>query len=367
MRHLLALAGLLVLSPALVAATQPTPELQALDDALPGTLINDPSRLDWSVFGSGVSSKAIKGSTAPGGGALQIIVPKKGATLYEIGTNAPVTAAIQPGQRITVAFYARTIKADTPDGQGIIGVRFQQNAAPYPGFGDARQTIGSDWKLYEVTAVSDRLIPAGQAVIGFQLAAAKQVIEIGQTIVVEGAASIVAKATASVAAPGTSLLLPQLAGKGTPVNDPAATNWDYYGAGTTHKLVAAKGMPGDSATQFTVPAVGKNPYDSGVNVPLIEKVEEGDIMIVAVLARTISAETADGLGRIAVRVQQNTAPYPGFGEHMLSIGPNWKLLQIKTQAKISIAKGQAAVALHLAGAKQVIEIGRVYVLNGVAP
>jgi hypothetical protein len=367
MRLFLILAVLLAASPAMAAAKQPTPELQALDDALPGNLINDPGRLDWAVFGAGASSKAIKGSTAPGGGALQITTPKKGATLYEIGTNAPIMAAIQPGQRITVAFYARTIKADTPDGQGIIGVRFQQNAAPYPGFGDMRQVIGGDWKLYEVSAVADRAIPAGQAVVGFQLSGAKQTIEIGQTIVVEGATSIVAKASAATTAPATSLLLPQLVGKGTPVNDPAATNWEFYGAGTTHKTVIAKGMPGDSATQFAVPVAGKNVYDSGTNVPIAEAIAEGDIMIVAVLARTISADTPDGLGRITVRVQQNAAPYPGFGEHVLSIGPNWKLLQIKTQARLSIPKGQAAVALHLAGAKQVIEIGRVYVLNGVAP
>lgn len=34
-------------------ADQPTAELQALDDALPGTLINDPTRLDWQIFGAG--------------------------------------------------------------------------------------------------------------------------------------------------------------------------------------------------------------------------------------------------------------------------------------------------------------------------
>ena len=367
MRHLPALAALFLLSPALQAATQPTPELQALDDALPGNLINDPSRLDWPVFGAEAASKAIKGSAAPGGGALQITSPKRGATLYEIGANAPITAAIAAGQRITVAFYARTVKADTPDGQGIVGVRFQQNVAPYAGFGDSRVSIGTEWKLYEVTAIADRPIAAGQGVVGFQLSGAKQTIEIGQTIVVEGAASIVPKSGAAPAAGGTPLMLPQLAGKGTPVSDLTGANWEFYGDATARKPVPAKGLPGDSATQFIIPAVGKNVFDSGVNVPLADGIEEGDIMLVAVLARTISADTPDGLGRIAVRVQQNSAPYPGFGEHVLSIGPTWKLLQIKTQARLSIAKGQAAVALHLAGAKQVIEVSRVYVLKDVAP
>lgn len=364
MKRMAVLGAALLLVPTWGAAKQPTPELQALDDALPGTLINDPARLDWTVFGAGATSKAIKGSAAPGGGALQITTPKKGTTLFEIGTNAPIIAEIKPGQRVTVAFYARTIKADTPDSQGVIGLRFQQNIAPYGGFGDTRVTIGKDWQLYEVTAVAERAIPAGQAVVGFQLAGAKQTIEIGQTIVVEGASSIVAKpVTTSVPTP---VMLPQLAGKGTPINDPANLDWGFFGAGT-HKTVAAKGMPGDAANQFTVPAAGVNPYDAGASVPIGEGINEGDVLIVAVLARTISADTPDGFGKLGIRVQQNAPPYPGFGEQKLSIGPNWKLYQLKTQARIGIAKGQAAVGLHLAGAKQVIEIGRVYVLNGATP
>jgi hypothetical protein len=354
-----------ILAPQPVAAKQPTAELQALDDALPGNLINDPSGLDWVVFGSDAQSKAVKGTTAPGGGALQITTPRKGATLYEIGTNAPIMSAIIPGQRITVAFYARTLKAETADKQGVIGVRFQQNAAPYPGFGDTKLAVGPEWQLYEVTALSDRVIPAGQAVVGFQLSGAKQTIEIGQTIVVEGASTIVAKGgTTRIPTP---VMLPQLEGKGSLINDPASTKWEYYGASVTHKIVPAKGMPGDSATQFTISTVGANAYDSGVNVPIAGAITEGDVMIIAVLARTVSVATADGLGKLGLRVQQNSAPYPGFGEHMLAVGPNWKLFQIKTRANISVPPGKAAVGLHLGDAKQVIEIGRVYVLRGATP
>jgi hypothetical protein len=353
------------LAPQAGFAAQPTPELQALDDALPGNLINDPTRLDWTVFGAGAQSKPIKGTSAPGGGALQITSPQKGATLYAIGANAPLTAEIKPGQRITVAFYARTVKADTPDGKGIVGVRFQQNAAPYPGFGDTKISVGPEWQLYEVTAVSDRAIAKDVAIVGFQLSGAKQTIEIGQTIVVEGASSIIARGgTTRIPTP---VMLPQLEGKGTLINDPMSSDWAFYGAGATHKTVTAKGMPGDSAIQIAVGSVGANAYDSGINVPISGSITEGDVMIVAVLARAISAETPDGLGRLGLRVQQNTAPYPGFGEHVLSIGPNWKLFQIKTRATIGVAENKAAVAIHLGGAKQLIEIGRVYVLSGVAP
>jgi hypothetical protein len=360
-----ALATLAMLASQIAMAKQPTAELQALDDALPGNLINDPSRLDWTVFGSGASSKAIKETKAPGGGALQITTPRKAATLYDVGTNAPITAQIKHGQRITVAFYARTVTAETADKQGIIGVRFQQNAAPYPGFGDTKLTIGTEWQLYEVTAISDRAIANGQAVVAFQLSGAKQTIEIGQTFVIEGAPSIIAKGgTTRIPTP---VMLPQLEGKGTLINDPASFDWQYYGANATHKTVPAKGMPGDSAMQFTISTASVNAYDNGANVPISGAVTENDVMIIAVLARTISAETPDGLGKLGLRVQQNSAPYPGFGEHILAVGPNWKLFQLRTRATISVPAGKAAIGLHLGGAKQVIEIGRVYVLAGATP
>ena len=354
-------------APMALAATQPTPELQALDDALPGNLINDPSRLDWPVFGEGAASKAVKGSEAPGGGALQVKTPKRGATLYEIGVNAPISAAIKAGQRITVAFNARVVSADTPNGQGVIGVRIQQNVAPYGGFADTRFDVDKTWKIYEVSAIADRDIAAGQAVVGFQLSGAKQTIEIGQTIVVEGAASIT-KTTVTKAGPATPVMLPQLEGKGTLINDPASkTDWGFYGTGATNREVPARGMPGDSATEVVIPAAGTNVYDAGISVPIKEAIAEGDILIIGVLARTVSADTPDGFGRVTVRVQQNAAPYPGFGENVLRFGPTWKLLQLKTQARMNIAKGQAAIALQLAGAKQTLEIGRVYVLSGATP
>jgi hypothetical protein len=347
-------------------AQQATPELQALDDALPGTLINDPSKLDWAVFGPGEGHKAIKGPDIPGGGgALQFTIPKAGATLYEIGTNAPISAAIKPGQQIVVAFYARTAKAATADGKGRIGVRFQQNAAPYPGFGDTTLTIGTTWELYEVRATADKAIAKGQAVVSFQLSGAKQTIEIGQTIVVEGATSIKSRATA-VSNPAP-IMLPQLEGKGTLINNPSSQQWDIYGTGETHKVVPAKGMPLGSALQFAVTTVGKNAYDIGTNVPITAKISEGDVLTVAFLARTISADTPNGAGKIGLRVQRNAAPYPGFGDTQLAIGPNWKLYQLRTQAKIDIEKGQGVVALQLAGAKQVVEIGPAYILNAGSP
>jgi hypothetical protein len=367
-------ASLLVTSLAVttpVVAEQPNAALQALDDALPGTLINDPSKLDWAIFGPGVSSKAVKGADIPvGGGALQITSPKAAAHIYDIGANAPITAAIKSGQKIVVAFYARTISADTQNSKGKLGLRIQQNAAPYPGFGDKVLDIGSDWQLYEVRAISNIDVAKGLAVVNFQFSGAKQTLQIGQTIIVEGADSIntVSKTVAAAPTAPLPLMLPQLSGKGKLINDPAAQkSWAFYGSGLTQKEVPAKSLPTGSALSVNIATLGKNIYDVGASIPINEALAEGDVLTVAFMARTLSADTENGAGKVALRVQRNVAPYPGFGDNTLAIGPNWKLYQLRTQARQDIPKGEAAVSLQLAGARQELEFGPLYVFNAGPP
>ncbi len=361
---MLAASALLTL-PNIAAAQQSTPELQALDDALPGTLINDPSRLDWTVFGPGQSNKPVKGENIPGGkAALQITVPKAGATLYEVGANAPIAAGIKTGSDVVVAFYARTVSADTADGKGRIGVRFQQNAAPYPGFGDTTLVIDKEWSLYEVAAKSNLNIAKGQAVVAYQLSGAKQVIEIGQTIVVSGAKALTAKSNKTVQT-ATTDLLPQLQGKGTLISNPANKNWTVYGPGETHSTVPSTNIPGTGGTALMVKtaAAAAHPYDVGANVAITKAIAQNDIILIGVLARTAPGGTADGTSKIGIRVQINEPPYTGFGDTVLTLGPTWRLLQIKTQAKNAIPAGKGVLGLHFGAAAQAIEVGQVFVIN----
>ncbi len=366
-------ALLISVAPVCMANTdQRSPELQALDDALPGTLINDPSKLDWPIFGPGVKSKPIKDASIPGGGgALQIISPSTAKNIYDIGANAPILTAIKPGQKIVVAFYARTIEADTPDGKGKIGVRVQQNAAPYPGFGDTILNIGPEWDLYEVRATSNIAIDKGLAVTNFQLSGAKQTIQIGQTIIVEGADSLktVTKPVQPAATGAVNtLMMPKLEGKGTVINQPENHQaWQAYGKDLSTKIVPAKGMPGGSAMAINMSQQSANVYDAGVNIPISAAVAEGDVLTVAFVARSISAETETGASKVAVRVQHNKPPYSGFGDNMLAIGPNWKIYQLRTQARMDIPAGEGVVALHMAGAQQLVEVGPIYVLNAGPP
>ena len=358
-------AAVLLAVPYAALADQPTAELQALDDALPGTLINDPTRLDWQIFGAGQTSKPVKGEDIPGGkAAMQITIPKAGATLYEVGANAPITTGIKSGTDGVVAIYARTVSAETSDGKGRIGVRFQQNAAPYSGFGDTTFILEKEWKLYEVSAKSNISIPRGQAVVGFQLAGAKQVIEIGQTIVVSGATSLTGK-TSKAEQSATTELLPQLKGKGQLINNPANKDWPVYGTNGGHSTIPSPNIPGTGGTALLVktdkPAA--QPYEVGANIPITEAISEDDVILIGVLARTAPGGTTDGTSKLGIRVQLNDAPYTGFGDNVLTLGPTWRLLQLKTQAQFAIPAGKGGVALHFGAAAQAIEVGQVYVLN----
>lgn len=359
-----AIAALMLPSVA-VLADQPTAELQALDDALPGTLINDPTRLDWQIFGAGQTNKTVKGDDIPGGkAATQITVAKAGATLFEVGANAPITAGVRAGTDVVVAFYARTVTADTSDGRGRIGLRFQQNVAPYAGFGDTTLIMEKEWKLYEVAAKANITIPKGQAVVGFQLAGAKQVIEIGQTIVVAGVTSLTTKSSQKVQS-ATTDLLPQLQGKGRLISNPADKAWPVYGTGGTHSIIASPNIPGTGGTALLMKssAAAAQPSDIGAIIPIAGEIKEDDVLLIGILARTAPGGTADGTSKMGIRVQVNEPPYTGFGDNVLTLGPTWKLLQLKTQASTSIPSGKGAVALHFGTAAQAIEVGQIYVLN----
>jgi dTDP-4-amino-4,6-dideoxygalactose transaminase len=52
---------------------------------------------------------------------------------------------------------------------------------------------------------------------------------------------------------------------------------------------------------------------------------------------------------------------------MLSIGPSWRLLRLRTQAKMAIPLGKGTVALHFGAAAQSIEEGQVYVITTSVP
>jgi hypothetical protein len=348
-----------------------SPELQALDAQLPGRLINDPSRLDWATQGLGFKSKGVTDPAIPGGGAaVQFEIRKADPKPYSIQAFVPLSSKIAKGQTVTIGFYARALSADTDDGKGVIGVRFQQNSDPWPGFGDATIKVGPEWGWHEVSGVSNLDIQKEVAVVALQLAGAKQTIQIGQAIVVEGAPAILGAAKSqnqadeAIAALKQSIELPPpLKDAGHLIDRPAARDWGNSGPAGSVAQLDDKTIWLGKATRFTVTQKGENRWDVGTSIPLREGIAEGDKLLIAVAAKTVSAGTADGKALVGVRLQSSDPPHEGFADHLVAVGPNWQLIRLNTTATRAIAEGKAQVALHFAEAPQVVDVGPVYVFK----
>lgn len=363
-------AGSALLAFALPALAQLPPELAAFDEQVPGDLINDPTRIDWASYGESFETSGRQAADIPGGGAARVFdIKAKGAFPYTVATNVPLLAEISAGDQVTVGFYARTVSTERSDGKGIIGVRFQENAAPYGGFGDTNVLVGSDWEWHEVSARADKRIRKADAIVALQLAGARQQIEIGQTIVVKGSPTIVAKQVAA-AKPQPSLKDPasiempdSLRSAGQLINDPINRAWAHGGAGGSWQGLDIPEIWLQKATRFTTTQVGENRWDLTTALPIIPEVKEGDQFMVAVVARTISAQTDDGKGLIYARMQSSTPPYEGFGDKVFKIGDRWQMVNLPFTATRGFGAGDATITLHFAGAAQSVEIGPVYVFK----
>jgi hypothetical protein len=56
-------------------------------------------------------------------------------------------------------------------------------------------------------------------------------------------------------------------------------------------------------------------------------------------------------------------PYTALFTGPATIGPEWKMVEIKGKADRAYAGGQLNVSVHLATAKQVVDLGPVFVLD----
>mgnify|MGYP001555275590 CR=1 FL=1 len=369
-----ALAGLAAAALALASAApaqELSPELQALDAKLPGTLISDPTRLDWATQGTGFKSKGVTDPAIPGGGAaVQFEIPKADSKPYSIQAFVPLLSKIAKGDTVTIGFYARALSAATADGKGTIGVRFQQNSDPWPGFGDAAVKVGPAWEWHEVSAVATLNIAKEVAVVALQLAGAKQTVQIGQAIVVKGAPAILGaaepshEADAALAALAQSIELPPpLKDAGRLIDRPDVRTWGNSGPPGSYAELDDGTIWLGKAIRYSVTRKGQNRWDVATSIPLKDGIAAGDKLLIAIAAKTVSATTADGRALVGVRVQSSDPPYDGFADHLFAVGPNWQLIRVQTTATQAIADGKATVALQFAEAPQVVDIGPVYVFK----
>ena len=148
--------------------------LAALEDSLPGTLMNNPLVPDLQVNGKGYSGKNVKDDTVVGGAAYRVRIKQAHTNNYDVSVAAPLTHGIEAGHAVSVAFWARAEKGD-----GAITVRLQKNSGSYDGVVENTLQLTGEWDVYEITGIAPLTLSADQMVLAFNFADRAQTIDLG--------------------------------------------------------------------------------------------------------------------------------------------------------------------------------------------
>ncbi len=105
-----------------------------------------------------------------------------------------------------------------------------------------------------------------------------------------------------------------------------------------------------------------NPWDVQASSPIQGAINEGDVIMLLYYAR--AAEPAEGGSSLTARIQMNAPPWTLGARHDVgrSSGNGRATARIASPPR-RWPKRRAACRIHLATAKQVIELGPVFVFN----
>jgi len=154
--------------------------LKALDAQLPGKLINNPYKINWTTHGSDKKEAIVKSEGAPGGTAYQVRVKKQKRKHWETAIRIPMTETVSKGDVILVSYWAKALKPQKGRETGEISIALQRNIEPYDTVFEERVDLGTEWKLYNVAGKAKRDYAADKTNLNFNLAHAKQTLQFGQ-------------------------------------------------------------------------------------------------------------------------------------------------------------------------------------------
>lgn len=146
------------------------------------------------------------------------------------------------------------------------------------------------------------------------------------------------------------------------INVPAPAAFRVDGAkGTVRK---DETVQWGKALRVQIPGKSEQAWTVGVASPITKPVKAGDKLILAFWARLEKGENGATSAALPYNaVQLASAPYTPLFTGGVTIGPEWKLHEVKGQADKDYAADSLNVAIHLATGKQTVDLGPVIVLN----
>jgi hypothetical protein len=180
MKTMLAMLAAPVALAAAAAAAQ-----QSSDD-IADKIINTPSPTAFQVYNAPDPAEVVKDETVQGEHALRVTIPGTDAKPWSISLSDPILKPVKKGDKLVLAFYARAIESEAPDG----GARLPNNSVqlakePYTGVFGGPVDITPEWKMYSLEGKADRDYAAGELAVSMHLASGKQTLEFGPIFVVD--------------------------------------------------------------------------------------------------------------------------------------------------------------------------------------
>jgi endo-1,4-beta-xylanase len=170
------------------------------------------------------------------------------------------------------------------------------------------------------------------------------------------------QATKAAATETIDQLRSQLPANARLINDSAVSNWRINGG--IPDLVAASDPIGGKAVSVVIPKAGDTGYAVTAAAPISAPISNGDTIFIAIRIRASSADNETQSGVIsAIRVEEKGEPYTAIAESAAQVSDQWSWVYAAGAATQDYASGRAQISLHLASARQTIEIGNVYAFN----
>lgn len=148
------------------------------------------------------------------------------------------------------------------------------------------------------------------------------------------------------------------------INAPTPETFNVYGLSAKPAVVKDKNVQGGRALRVPITTASDQPWSVGLISTINQPVKKGDKLVVAVWARAEKLPEGAATARIAtIQVGLAKEPYTTVFKGEAEVGSEWKMVHVVGTADRDYAVGDISVSLHLATAKQVLDIGPVLLLD----
>lgn len=146
------------------------------------------------------------------------------------------------------------------------------------------------------------------------------------------------------------------------INVPAPSA--YRVDGTRGVVRSDAGVQGGKALRIKIAGKMDNAWAVAAANPVQKAVKAGDRIVIAFWARLAEGEGGATSATLPyTALQLASAPYTPVFSAPVTVASEWKLHEVKGKADRDYAPGDLNVSIHLATAKQVVDLGPLFVLN----